>query len=145
MVLSSTIREARAVWFKFRIINTGDTILDPEGFGAAFAEPRISKLNEDGSEEWSAGTTNAYERFLNYIYPGESTEMWVNFFTPKLGPDWYRGLKEGNYRVDFRLVYRYHRDYNWWVNVWTGAEFCRFVGADKGGKEPGDNAGTGRA
>ncbi len=39
MVRSSTIRAAQAVWFKFKVTNTGNTVLDPDGFGASFAQP----------------------------------------------------------------------------------------------------------
>lgn len=124
MVRAATIRPAKAVWFKFRITNTGDTILDPEGFGAAFAEPILRKLDADGKEEWSAQPVNDRERFLNYLYPGDSVELWTNFFCPRLG-DHNRGLKEGNYRVEFRMLYRYHREWNYWVNIWNGAEFAR--------------------
>ncbi len=140
MVRSSTIREARAIWFKFKITNTGNTILDPEGFGASLAEPKIVKLKSDGSAEWIAGTTNVYERHLDYMYPGESFETWVNFYTPDLGLDWCRGLKEGQYRIEFRMLYRYHRDFNWWINIWSGAEFARLevpiTVAKKGVKSP---------
>lgn len=127
MVRSSNVRQAQAIWFKFRITNTGDTILDPEGFGAAFAEPRLTKLNKEGKEEWSAGTVNQYERFLTYLYPGDSTEIWVNFYTPRLGGSWCRGLVEGDYRIDFRMLYRYYREYRWGVNIWGGAEFARLT------------------
>lgn len=127
MVRSSTVREAQAVWFKFRITNTGDTILDPEGFGAAFTEPRLAKLDRDGNEEWSAGTVNQYERFLTYLYPGDSVVIWANFYTPKLGGQWCRGLTEGDYRLDLRMLYRYHREYSWAINIWTGAEFARLT------------------
>lgn len=156
MVHSSTVREAPAAWFKFRITNTGNTILDPEGFGAAFAEPILRRFDKDGKEEWHARPVNNCERFLTYTYPGESHEIWVNFFSPKLGA-MCRGLTEGDYRVDFRLVYRYHREYNYWVNIWSGVEFARlevpvrvakeaaetpvepnFVAADVGETMPGD-------
>ena len=42
MVRSSNVREADLVWFKFRITNTGDTVLDPEGFGGSMAEDIIA-------------------------------------------------------------------------------------------------------
>lgn len=125
MVRSSVIREAPIVWFKFKITNIGDTILDPEGFGASLAEPVIVKLKEDGSTEWTAGTVNSYERHLDYIYPGESFEIWVNYYTPDFGGEWCRGLKEGKYLLQFKMLYRYHREFNWGVNIWAGAEFAR--------------------
>ncbi len=123
MVRSGMIRASQVAWFRFRVTNTGDTILDPEGFGAAFAEPRLIKLDKNGKEEWSSGTINIYERFLNYLYPGDSAEFWVNFFSPK--SKLARGIDEGDYRIDFRMLYRYHREYNWWANIWSGAEFAR--------------------
>lgn len=122
---SGTVRAAKVVWFRFRITNTGDTILDPEGFGAAFAEPILRKLDADGNEEWFAQPVNNQERFLTYLYPGDSTEHWVNFYCPRFGPEDCRGLREGEYRIEFRLAYRYHRDYNYWVNIWSGKEFAR--------------------
>jgi len=139
MVRSSNVRAANAVWFKFRITNTGDTILDPEGFGASFMQPHISKLKGDGSVEWTAGTVNMFERQLSYLYPGESTEQWVNFFCPQNGGD-ARGLKEGDYRIDLSMLYRYYRDYNWGVNIWAGKEFAKLTMpirvTAKGGKSP---------
>jgi hypothetical protein len=123
-VLSSNIRQADAAWFKFRITNTGDTILDPEGFGAVLTEPRLIKIGADGKEEWAAGTVNQYDRFTQYLYPGDSTEMWVNFFASRFGPK-CRGLMEGDYRLDFILRYRYHRAFDWWVNIWSGKGFAR--------------------
>ena len=77
-VLSSTVRTADAVWFKFRITNTGDTILGPEGFASTCAWPQITCLDLSGKPKWTAGTENVYERQLNYIYPGESVEQWIN-------------------------------------------------------------------
>ncbi|MHB0999615.1 MAG: beta-galactosidase [Armatimonadota bacterium] len=123
LVCSSTIREADAVWFKFRITNTGDTIFDPEGIGATLAGPILIKFADDGSEEWRAQPVNLFERQLEYIYPGESVEEWVNFWCPQISQK--NGLSEGNYRVDFRMLYKYYREYDWMVNIWEGAEFAR--------------------
>ncbi|MEN6521199.1 MAG: beta-galactosidase [Armatimonadota bacterium] len=123
MVCSSDIRKAGIVWFKFRITNTGDTILDPEGFGASFASPVLKALDKDGKELWSAHTVNFFERQINYIYPGESVEQWVNFFVPDFG-SYNRGLIEGSYRIDFQMLYRYHHTYEWGTNIWGGREFA---------------------
>ncbi|MHB1000407.1 MAG: beta-galactosidase [Armatimonadota bacterium] len=136
MVRSSTIREALAVWFKFRITNTGDTILDPDGFGASFVSPVITRIGKDGKPEWTAQPVNLYVRQLNYIYPGESVELWTGFWCPRLGShNW--GLTEGDYIVAFPMMYRYHREFNWWVNIWGGAEFARFEMPIKVTKEGG--------
>lgn len=120
---SSTIRESDVVWFKFRLTNTGDTILDPEGLGGSFTCGWIRKIGDDGEIEWSANTENLYDRQLEYIYPGESTDIWVHFFCPMLG-DHCRGLKEGNYVIGLTLLYKYHRDFNWGINIWHGKDYA---------------------
>lgn len=125
MVRSGTIRQAQLVWFKFRVTNTGDTILDPEGFGASFASPVLHRLQADGSDEWIAQPINLFERHLGYLYPGQSWDCWVHFWCPKFGTEYNHGLKEGNYRVEFPMLYRYHREYSWGVNIWAGAPWCR--------------------
>ncbi|MFQ3548822.1 MAG: beta-galactosidase [Armatimonadota bacterium] len=125
---SSSIKPAEAVWFKFRLTNIGDTILDPEGFGAAFFEPRIVKFNDDGKIEFTANTINSYERFKTYLYPGDSYEFWVNFHIGAFHPQGYTtGLLEGKYQLELRFVYRYHRTYDWWINVWTGKLYSKLI------------------
>ncbi|MEN6415228.1 MAG: beta-galactosidase [Armatimonadota bacterium] len=126
LVCSSTIKESETVWFKFRLTNTGNTILDPEGFGAWFQEPRLVKLGNDGSEKWSLGTVNIYQRQLRYLYPGDSEEMWVNFFSPNIGGDYTLGLVEGHYRIDLKFLYRWYSKYHWGINIWGGKEFAQF-------------------
>ncbi len=126
LVRSGNIRAKDVVWFKFRVTNTGNTIWDPEGFGACFAHPLIAKIGPDGKEEWSASTINRHERFEGYIYPGESWDLWANFYCPALGLK-NNTLVPGDYRIDFRMVYRDHRRYDWWINKWTGREFCRLT------------------
>ncbi len=126
-VRSGAVRQAEAMWFHFKVTNTGDTILDPEGFGASFGYAWIEKLRDDGTVEWRANTVNQYERCRRYVYPGESFDHWVNFFCPQLGGKYNRGLTEGRYRVHFSLLYRYHDTYNWGLNIWHGAEYARLT------------------
>jgi len=121
---SSTIEPADIIWFKFRITNTGNTILDPEGFAGSFAEPFIYKLDEDGKEQWQAKPTNYFIRQLEYLYPGDSVEQWVNFNCPAFGAQCL-GLSEGDYKIDFRMVCRFYDKYDWMANIWGGTEFCR--------------------
>ena len=65
-------------------------------------------------------------RHLDYLYPGDSTEFWANFYCPQQGDaDWNWGLKPGDYRIDFRMVARFYDRYDWVVNVWGGTEFAR--------------------
>lgn len=125
MVRSSNVREADLVWFKFRITNTGDTVLDPEGFGGSMAEPQIHKLDESGNVLWTATPENRFLRQLNYLYPGESVEYWVNFQCPNSNPFTRWGLEHGDYRIDFRMTCRLYDHYDWLTNIWGGSEFAR--------------------
>lgn len=124
MTRSGVIREAEAIWFRFRVTNTGDTILDPEGIGASFAFPELLKLDDQGEVEWTAQTVNHYERHLEYVYPGESFECWVNFYCPRV-PERQHGLFAGRYRVRFSMCCKYHREWHWGVNIWHGMPFAR--------------------
>lgn len=123
-ICSSTIRPADVIWFKFKITNTGDTILDPEGFAASFAEPYLYKFDPNGREIWKAKPVNLFVRQLNYIYPEESVEQWVNFQCPE-GSAGGLGLAEGKYRIDYRMVCRFYDKYDWMANIWSGTEFAR--------------------
>ncbi|MBM3492907.1 MAG: hypothetical protein FJX72_01090 [Armatimonadetes bacterium] len=123
MVRSGTVRAAEAVWFKFRITNTGDTVLDPDGFGASLAQPLLYAVDESGKERYVAGTINGFERNPNYMYPGESVEHWINFYNAPGG--WVRGMKPGDYKIHFRMLFRYYKEFNWGINIWHGAEFAR--------------------
>ena len=127
LVRSSTIRAADAIWFKFRITNTGNTILSPEGFSSTCMWPQIVRLGSDGKPQWTAKTVNVYERHLNYIYPGESVEQWVQFYSAPHLPWPGRGLAEGTYRVEFTMLYRYYQHFNWGINIWHGKDFAKAV------------------
>ncbi len=80
-------------------------------------------MDENGKEEHIAGTINTFERHLNYLYPGESVEHWINFYNPRGG--WVRGLTPGDYKISFRMLFRYYKEWNWGINIWHGAEFAR--------------------
>jgi hypothetical protein len=123
-VKSSIIKEADVVWFKIRLTNTGDTILDPEGFSGSFLEPFIYKLSDDGKILCQGQPVNLFIRHLEYLYPGDSTEMWVNFKINELG-DKALGLDSGKYKISFRMVARFYEKYNWMANIWAGSEFAR--------------------
>lgn len=126
LIQSKNVRSAPLIWFKFRVTNIGDTILDPEGFSASFAAPRINKIGPDGKIQWTAKVANDYLRHLDYLYPGDSVEFWANFICPQQGdPNWNSGLKTGDYKIDFRMVARFYDKYDWLVNVWGGTEFAR--------------------
>lgn len=140
LVRSGEVRAADLVWYKWKITNTGDTILDPEGFSACFGQPQLTKLDNAGKDEWTANAVNIYVRFLNYLYPGESTEVWTLFYAPKHKEiSRFQGLEGGDYRLDFSVAARLYRTYHWGVNIWGGTEIARLSvllkATEKGGQQ----------
>ncbi len=126
MIKSGAIRPADLIWFKFRIKNTGDTILDPEGFSGSFAQPVIHKLSNDGTIEWTQRVSNHIIRQENYIYPGQSAEQWISFNChQKNPPQKHFGLTPGKYRIDFSMRARFYHRHNWITNIWSGTEYAR--------------------
>ncbi len=120
LVRSGTVKADREIWFRFRLTNTGNTILDPEGFGSAQFLPSLMKFNPDGSRAWdsAAQPVNLFERHLGYIYPGEKYEFWVQF-APKLDP--------GRYEISLNYGYRNHKTYDYWTNVWAAMTFAQLT------------------
>ncbi len=140
LVRTGDIRSADLVWYKWKLTNTGDTIFDPEGLSACFGEPSLVRLDAAGREEWKATPINIYVRFLNYLYPGESVELWTMFYAPKLGLGHFYGLQPGNYRLDFNVDVRLHRVWHWAVNIWGGTAIARLsvplTCTEKGSQKP---------
>lgn len=120
MVRSGRVKRGHYLFFKFRVTNTGDTILDPEGFGGWMAMPQVLAAAADGKPIVRATTINRYERHLKYLYPGESFEPWVSFHTPGSDPAHARTLPIGSFVVQYRLLYRWNTEYDWGVNMWGG-------------------------
>ncbi len=125
LVRTGDIRSADLVWYKWKLTNTGDTILDPEASAPASANPRWSGSTPQAGRKWKATPINIYVRFLNYLYPGESVELWTMFYAPKLGLGHFYGLQPGNYRLDFNVDVRLHRVWHWAVNIWGGTAIAR--------------------
>jgi hypothetical protein len=121
LVRSGRVHRGHYLFFKFRITNVGNTILDPEGFGGWMAMAQAHLISEDGSREMRGQTINLYERHLEYLYPGESFEQWVNFHTTKgATPTHARTLLPGRHVISYQALYRWNREYNWGVNIWGG-------------------------
>lgn len=121
-VRSGVIEAGDIVWYKFRYTNTGNTILDPEGYGGSLFFPQIFRRNSRGNYEFFAEPYNLYFRDLEYLYPGESREIWFHLQskakeskTPQ-----HFGISPGQYRFKFQLRYRCYRDDAPFLNVWDG-------------------------
>lgn len=119
-VRSGVVRRGNYLFFKFRIRNAGDTILDPEGFGGWLSMPEAVTDDADGKGRFVATTANNFERTMRYLYPGESLEQWVHFWSPGQHPSLCRTLPRGTYTLRYRAAYRDNADYNWIVNMWGG-------------------------
>ena len=118
---SGVVEAGDLVWFKFRYKNTGDTILDPEGMGGCQFYPELWQKNEKGKYEFVGNPYNLHIRDLEYLYPGESHEVWVHFKKngKKETPQNF-GLIPGEYLIKLRMVYRWYKDFHKWVNIWDG-------------------------
>ncbi|MBU3665447.1 MAG: hypothetical protein FGM15_06165 [Chthoniobacterales bacterium] len=125
LVRSGVVQAGDLVWFKFRITNTGNTILDPEGVGAFFLKPAIFRQKYDGNWEQTGIPYNRYIRILDYLYPGESTEVWINFMTDAKETPQGFGLLPGRYRIGIEGLARFEKDHDWLVNLWEGRTVAR--------------------
>lgn len=119
---SGVVEAGDLVWFKLKVTNTGNTILDPEGIGGYLYQPELLRRNQKGDYEHFGNPYNLYVRDLGYLYPGESRDIWVHFM--KSGP-WETpqnfGLVPGAYLLRLKMTYRWYKDFNVFVNIWEGA------------------------
>ena len=119
-VRSGTVKRGNYLFFKFRITNVGDTILDAEGFGGWMAIPEAKREAGDGKKEYTTGTVNRYLRHCEYLYPGESFEQWVHYHGKGQDMAHARTLPLGAYKIRYRAAYRKNTEYNWIANMWAG-------------------------
>jgi hypothetical protein len=119
MVRSGIVESGDIIWFKFRVKNTGDTILDAEGFGGWGLYPELSKKDASGEYKFHSGHYNMYLRDRKYLYPGESHDIWINFMAENSVESYH--IEPGDYLVKFRTYYRYYKECNDWLNMWDGA------------------------
>lgn len=94
-VASDVVETGENVWFKIKMTNVGDTVIDPEGGGHMELRSNLLKYDES-TGEWKKTTQypNHYMHIADTVYPGESQELWCNFPTNSLS-------KEGKYRLEF--------------------------------------------
>ena len=95
------------VWFQFRITNTGNTILDPEGIGGHQYYPELHKKNEKGEYEFYGYPYNLYYRNLDYLYHGESHDIWMHFV--KWPYDMNAPMEPGEYLIKLKATYRCYK------------------------------------
>ncbi|MBI4579884.1 MAG: hypothetical protein HY718_09290, partial [Planctomycetes bacterium] len=121
LVRSGVVEAGDLVWFKIRYTNSGTTILDPEGLGGCLFFPQLLRKNAEGKYEVVGQHYNLYIRDLEYLYPGESRETWINFSTFKPETPEGMGLVPGEYLLRVRLAYRCYKTTDPFLNNWDGA------------------------
>lgn len=126
MVKSGVVEAGDLIWFKFKFKNLGNTILDPEGFGGCQISPEICRKDAKGEYQVIGKPHNLYYRDLEYLYPGEAHETWVQFTTSaKETPQGY-GLIPGEYLIRVKMTYRWYKDYYDFINIWDGPPMFAF-------------------
>jgi hypothetical protein len=78
LVRSGVVEAGDLVWYRVRITNTGNTILDAEGLGGCLLYPRLLRRSASGAYEPAGESYNLYVRDLEYLYPGESHDLWLH-------------------------------------------------------------------
>jgi hypothetical protein len=125
---SGVVEAGDLVWFRMRYTNTGNTILKSEGLGGYQLYPNLLRRNAEGEFVDGGGPYNLYYRDLEYLYPGESREVWIHCTGNVPGfsssgasetPQGF-GLAPGEYRFQFRITYRCYRDPAPFTNIWEG-------------------------
>ena len=122
---SGTVLAGDIVWLKFEVENTGNTVLDAEGIGNWNIYPVLYKKDSSGKWQQVGLTVNNYVRILDYFYPGEKEEFWLNFQIDWSAADSGKtpqnlGLVAGEYKVALNALYRAEFDYDADVNLYHG-------------------------
>lgn len=130
-VRSGVVEAGDLVWFKLRYTNAGNTILDPEGFGGCLFYPQLLQKQEDGQYAAVGQAYNLYYRDLEYLYPGESHEIWLHLTSNmpgyiegagKSGTPQGFGIAAGEYKLQLRLFARCYKTSDDFLNIWEGPE-----------------------
>ena len=126
LILSDTVPSGKPLWFKFRVTNTGNTILEGDGNGTFCFEPVLV-----GSSS-SKTHTNLFIRLTEDLYPQESVDIWVYF-----GENHGMSLSAGSYNLEIRcLVRNEQNDPDWGAKIWHGYRYGTATKAIKVVKSP---------
>ena len=112
-VASDTVKQADYLWFKFKVTNDGNTILDSDGNGTFCLEPSLTRTDDGKTFSFN----NLYVRITEDLYPGESTYIYTYFEYPS-GPN---KLPAGNYELKINsLVRNEEANDAWGKKIWGG-------------------------
>ncbi len=113
LVKSDTVEQADYLWFKFKVTNNGNTILDSDGNGTFCFAPSLNQLDIEKSYKFE----NLYLRITEDLYPGESTYVYVYFQYPS-GPN---RLPQGDYEIKLTSIVRNEESSSaWGTKIWGG-------------------------
>lgn len=113
LVKSDKVKRAEYLWFKFKVTNNGDTILDADGNGTYCLQAVMKST--DGNYEFT--DNNNYLRITEDLYPGDSTELYAYFKYPS-GPN---SLPPGEYDITLTSLVRNEESSNaWGQKIWGG-------------------------
>ena len=115
LINSDTVPSNKPLWFKFKITNTGNTILDGDGNGTFCFRPLLYSEATKKTTEYA----NLYYRLMKDLYPGESTELYIYF-----GSSSGMSLAEGNYTVTVECLVRNEQGGpDWGTKIWGGYKY----------------------
>lgn len=128
LVRSGVVEAGDLVWFKFRVTNTGNTVLDPEGMGGFVFFPELQRKDDNGEWTFWGNPYNLYVRPFDYLYPGESTDIWIHYADlfhkrPTDPTPQCFGMVPGEYKIIVRTRFRNYREANSDIlNMWDGSD-----------------------
>ncbi|MBR3844859.1 MAG: beta-galactosidase, partial [Clostridia bacterium] len=116
LVASDAVKAAPYLWFKFKITNTGDTILDSDGNGTFCFVPSLTQIGSEQKYDFE----NDYLRITEDLYPGESTYLYTYFQRPSK-PNM---LPAGDYEIQLTSIVRNEEsDSAWNKKIWGGYSY----------------------
>lgn len=115
LIASDTVPSNKPLWFKFKITNTGNTILDGDGNGTFCFQPFLENKTTGKTQEY----VNRHYRLTEDLYPGESTELYVYF-----GSSSGMALSAGNYNIIIKCLVRNEQSNpDWGSKIWDGYQY----------------------
>ncbi len=116
LIDSDTAPSNKPLWFKFKITNTGNTILDGDGGGTFCFDPYLADANGNSVKD----VANMYYRLTEDLYPGDSVEMYIYF-----GEGSGMRLSPGDYKVVVNCLVRNEQSApDWGTKIWGGYNYA---------------------
>ncbi len=115
LIASDTVPSNKPIWFKFKITNTGNTILDGDGNGTFCFQPFLQNKTTGKTTEY----TNRHYRLTEDLYPGESVDLYIYF-----GASSGMALGVGEYNISVNCLVRNEQSGpDWGTKIWDGYKY----------------------